>query len=230
MTPERRTEIRERAESVRTWKAVWGPPIPQLCDVDIPDLLDEVERLHAELALAFSPGMYLDIQKVLDKALGTNEADGAGAGIVADIALVADRMRQAATERDTARAELAEERARHGELVAEMQRARTEAERRRDELDALTDRLDVAVTHAAADRHNSAAEARALRQENTTLRAEQVRLAEQVRVLAGLLRRGNPKVFCSKHPDHVEPGCEVCRDAGIFRSALGEQDGDQTDG
>lgn len=191
MTPERRTEIRERAESVRTWKAVWGPPIPQLCDVDIPDLLDEVERLHAELALAFSPGMYLDIQKVLDKALGTNEADGAGAGIVADIALVADRMRQAEAERDTARAALAEERARHGELVAEMQRARTAAE---------------------------------------DARAEQVRLAEQVRVLAGLLRRGNPKVFCSKHPDHAEPGCEVCRDAGIFRSALGEQDGDQTDG
>ncbi|MEV4672667.1 hypothetical protein AB0K34_13515 [Actinomadura sp. NPDC049382] len=74
------------------------------------------------------------------------------------------------------------------------------------------------------------AEMQRARQTADEARAEQVRLAEQVRVLAGLLRRGNPKVFCSKHPNHAEPGCEVCRDAGIFRSALGEQDGDQADG
>ena len=66
----------------------------------------EVERLRAELRLAFSPGMYLDIQKVLDGALGTTEADGAGAGIVADVALVTERMKQAEAERDEARAEL----------------------------------------------------------------------------------------------------------------------------
>lgn len=43
MSDERLAEIRERAESVKTWTAVWGPPIPQLCDADIPDLLAEVE-------------------------------------------------------------------------------------------------------------------------------------------------------------------------------------------
>lgn len=49
MTPERLAEIRERAESVRTWKAVWSAPVPQLCDVDIPDLLAEVKRLRHDL-------------------------------------------------------------------------------------------------------------------------------------------------------------------------------------
>lgn len=63
-------------------------------------LLAEVDRLRAELKIAFGPGLYLDIQQVLDKALGTDEADGAGAGIVADISLVVERMQAAEAEVD----------------------------------------------------------------------------------------------------------------------------------
>ena len=44
---------------------------------------------------------YMDVQAVLDKALGTEEEDGAGAGIAADVALLAG-------QRDEARAEVAE--------------------------------------------------------------------------------------------------------------------------
>lgn len=43
---------------------------------------------------------YLDTQKVLDVALGTEEADGAGAGIAADVHLLA-------VQRDEARANAA---------------------------------------------------------------------------------------------------------------------------
>jgi hypothetical protein len=50
MTPERLAEIRERAESVKTWKGYHAEPVPRLLDVDVPALLAEVERLRAELA------------------------------------------------------------------------------------------------------------------------------------------------------------------------------------
>src|ERR1700734_554899 len=51
---------------------------------------------------------YMDVQKVLDKALGTGEDDGAGAGIAADVWLLAD-------QRDKARAEAAQLRERCAE-------------------------------------------------------------------------------------------------------------------
>lgn len=38
---------------------------------------------------------YLDINKVLDEALGTEEEDGAGEGIVADVMLLAHRYKLA---------------------------------------------------------------------------------------------------------------------------------------
>lgn len=76
--------------------------------VMVPRLIGEVERRKAELKVAFGPGLYLDIQKVLDKALGTEEADGAGAGIVADITLVAGRMQAAEAEVERLRADLKE--------------------------------------------------------------------------------------------------------------------------
>jgi hypothetical protein len=50
MSDERLAEIRERAESVKTWKGYHAEPVPQLLDVDVPALLAEVERLRAELA------------------------------------------------------------------------------------------------------------------------------------------------------------------------------------
>jgi hypothetical protein len=65
---------------------------------DVPALLAEVERLRTELRFAFPPRTYMDIQQVLDAALGTEEMDGAGAGIIADVALVAGRMRTAEAE------------------------------------------------------------------------------------------------------------------------------------
>lgn len=113
-----------------------------------PALLAEVERLRTELDLAFSPGMYLDIQKVLDDALGTNEADGAGEGIVADVALIAGRMKKAEAERDDVVAELKEERLtsdalrkNRDQLNDELTTARAEAARLAVELeDARTDR------------------------------------------------------------------------------------------
>ena len=102
----------------------------------IRDLAHEVKESHAEtvaaveahrklrdeLELAFSPGMYLDIQIVLDKALGTNEADGAGGGIVADVALVAERMRAAEAEVKQLTDE--RERARDAAVALEQENAR----------------------------------------------------------------------------------------------------------
>ena len=41
---------------------------------------------------------YMDVQKVLDEALGTEEEDGAGAGMAADVALLADRLKAAEAE------------------------------------------------------------------------------------------------------------------------------------
>lgn len=61
-------------------------------------------RIGAAAAAAVRDPMweqaYMDVQAVLDRALGTREEDGAGAGIAADVALLA-RMR------DEARAQLA---------------------------------------------------------------------------------------------------------------------------
>lgn len=53
---------------------------------------------------------YMDVQAVLDEALGTGEEDGAGEGIAADVALVASQRDQARREAGKAEAELAGER------------------------------------------------------------------------------------------------------------------------
>ncbi|MCW2918546.1 MAG: hypothetical protein JWN52_6614 [Actinomycetia bacterium] len=87
------------------------------------DLLAEVERLNSELSLAFSPGMYLDIQKVLDEALGTNEADGAAAGIVADVALLAEQKRTAEAEMDRLRTRVEALRVNRDQLKAKLTQA-----------------------------------------------------------------------------------------------------------
>ncbi len=57
---------------------------------------------------------YMDVQAVLDKALGTEEEDGAGGGIAGDVALLA-------AQRNEARAELA----RAGELIRRLERITT---------------------------------------------------------------------------------------------------------
>jgi hypothetical protein len=54
---------------------------------------------------------YMDVQAVLDKALGSEEEDGAGAGIAADVWLLAH-------QRDEARAQVAQLAARLQELTA----------------------------------------------------------------------------------------------------------------
>ncbi|GAA2298482.1 hypothetical protein GCM10010402_66390 [Actinomadura luteofluorescens] len=56
---------------------------------------DETRKLAEELRIAFGPRLYADVSQVLDRALGTRREDGAGAGIVAEVSLVADRMAQA---------------------------------------------------------------------------------------------------------------------------------------
>ncbi|WP_347601367.1 hypothetical protein [Acrocarpospora sp. B8E8] len=66
----------------------------------------DANELGAQLRLSFPPGLYLEIQQVLDRALGTEEKDGAGAGIVADVALVVDRLANADERLDLARTAL----------------------------------------------------------------------------------------------------------------------------
>lgn len=71
------------------------PTCIPLADAVLDELWPEIERLQQELSVAFGPSLYFEIQKVLDGALGTEEVDGAGAGIVADIALLAKQKREA---------------------------------------------------------------------------------------------------------------------------------------
>ncbi len=66
--------------------------------VDERDLLAEVKRLRAEARLSLGPSLYMEVQQVLDAVLGTEENDGAGAGIVADVQLVAERLLAAEAE------------------------------------------------------------------------------------------------------------------------------------
>lgn len=77
ISDERLAEIEARAESVRTWKAVWGPPIPQLCDVDIPDLLAEIKRSRRggkELGRTF-----IFLAELIKDAFRRGETDPTGA-------------------------------------------------------------------------------------------------------------------------------------------------------
>lgn len=63
------------------------------------------QQAEAELALAMGPTMYLQIQQILDGALGGRREDGAGAGLVAEIQLLVDRMKAAEAEAERLEAE-----------------------------------------------------------------------------------------------------------------------------
>lgn len=86
-------EIEQRAGNVRTWKAVWGPPIPQLCDVDVPALIAEVRQLRS--AVRMHTDVRFQVEQILDEALGTEEDDSEGGGLAADVGLLADRLKTA---------------------------------------------------------------------------------------------------------------------------------------
>lgn len=58
-----------------------------------------------ELALAMGPRMYADVQQILDSVLGGRREDGAGAGLVAEIQLLVDRMKAAEAEAERLEAE-----------------------------------------------------------------------------------------------------------------------------
>ena len=76
LSPEQLEEIRDRADSVRTWKTGFcAEPIPQICDEDVPALIDEVKRLRAQVSLM---GTYLQRESLnaIDKALAAREAAG----------------------------------------------------------------------------------------------------------------------------------------------------------
>jgi len=104
-------EIKERTTVVRTWKAVWGAPIPHLCDVDIPALIAEVEKLRGALAIA--RGMLGDAARQIEE----QTADVVSLGGTVDILTA----RCAQMERD------------HAETVAEVKRLQAEAIRRKTE-------------------------------------------------------------------------------------------------
>ncbi|MFC9973606.1 hypothetical protein ACFVH6_22195 [Spirillospora sp. NPDC127200] len=163
----------------------------------VPALLDEVERLRTELSVAFAPGMYLDIQKILDEALGTHEADGAGAGIVADITLLADRLRTAEAETERLRTEHATEVDQH----------------RRDNIE-LRDRAagytaQIAELEAKAER---------LSDEHAIL-ADQLRAAQAK--LAAVRRAGDENHdLTGAETDECHPGCPGC----LIAAALGEHE------
>jgi hypothetical protein len=108
---------------------------------DVRDLLAEVDRLAADLNIAFGPHLYLAVQHVLDKALGTNEEDGSGAGIVGDITLIAERMRAAEAEVGRLKAENAQL---QREAVREEQATGNLIDER-DNFHALLDRFAAAV-------------------------------------------------------------------------------------
>ncbi|MBO3751564.1 hypothetical protein J5X84_36290 [Streptosporangiaceae bacterium NEAU-GS5] len=104
MTDERRAEIRAMNVDSCSADAHYNPDVWAL-EAARKELLAEVDRLNTELRLAFGPRLRLEIEQVLDRALGTEEADGAGAGIVADVQLLADRL--ATAERRAEKAEAA---------------------------------------------------------------------------------------------------------------------------
>jgi hypothetical protein len=70
--------------------------------------------VHAAGADPMWEQAYMDVQKVLDKALGTEEEDGTGEGIASEVWLLA-------RQRDEARADLAKA----GELIRQLERITT---------------------------------------------------------------------------------------------------------
>jgi hypothetical protein len=83
--------------------------------------------------------LYMKVQAVLDKALGTEEEDGAGAGIEADVWLLAEQRDQAQARLAAAQAELEE--AVRERTVAESKLARIATHCRQ--------RLDMAIVQSS---------------------------------------------------------------------------------
>lgn len=67
------------------------------------DGMSEVEQLRADQRMHM--GVRLEVEKILDVALGPNEEDGAGGGLAADVALLADKLKLASAEVERLRAE-----------------------------------------------------------------------------------------------------------------------------
>jgi hypothetical protein len=57
---------------------------------------DEVQQLQDDVRMHMN--VRLEVEKILDVALGPNEEDGAGGGLAADVALVADRLKRMQAE------------------------------------------------------------------------------------------------------------------------------------
>lgn len=212
MTTERRAEIREHLARTRALDMCLDDWHMTLA-ADARDLLAEVERLRAELDLAFSPGMYLDIQKVLDEALGTNKADGAGAGIVADVALVADRMKQAEAERDRAGTVAANAEKTLGEQIDRAIKAeeqRNQARARVEELAGLRDGLRTEVAEVEAERDDAQRTAAVLQ---SAVDEANRRINLALRTAAELHEFNSPE---GEHLDGC-PGCRLENELGEAR-------------
>jgi hypothetical protein len=70
--------------------------------------LAAAELVKVRRDVEFHLQIRLEVEHLLDKALGTEEEDGAGAGLVADVALLADRLAAAREELATARDRMVE--------------------------------------------------------------------------------------------------------------------------
>jgi hypothetical protein len=92
----------------------------------LPGLLAEVE--HWKRLFESQSNARVEVEDVLDKALGPNEEDGAGEGLAADVALVVQ-------QRDQARAEAVE-------LRREVEHAQQEIEQLSGRLQDLAERAD----------------------------------------------------------------------------------------
>jgi len=109
-----------------------GAALPEWDELrpEIREAWDAAARAAAEAApheCSMWEQAYMAVQAVLDKALGTEEEDGAGAGIVADVHLLA-------LQRDEARARLADAREHATVCQAERDEARAELNRTREAL------------------------------------------------------------------------------------------------
>lgn len=107
LSADKLVEIQARAASLLTTTLTGAPKtVGTVLAEDIPALLAEIERLKQEEA--FHWGIRMEVEKVLDEALGPNEEDGAGGGLVADVALLADRKTTAEAEVGRLQRELSE--------------------------------------------------------------------------------------------------------------------------
>jgi hypothetical protein len=98
-------------DELRAEVAKWTADAKQMRAV-ADEALGELASTREELAEAkrnYDDQMQIrmEVEKVLDVALGTEEDDGAGMGLVGDVALLADRLKSASEELEDVRATLA---------------------------------------------------------------------------------------------------------------------------